>query len=414
MNCCWMISIGFRIMLLLATVGLLVNCAIRFIQNHSTASFDYKTYHKTTKDVYPSLSLCFTGMGIYDADKLKQIYGIDNVYEYQMYLRGEMWNETMVNVDYDHVTDHLKDSFNEIDVAFDLSGNMPAYKWVNQDETSNGTYEPEESDVLSSESFPLNISQRSALTKCFTFDVSKKTSKKAKRKIIRRFNVSLNVTRSMDVSFALGMHYPGQTTRAIPVYSEVDQSMSIFSGNVSAKLVIVGVTEIIRRRESSKESCNPDSAKTDEFVYKKMAENLECKPSHWKEVDHPNICNTTEAMKKSNFVDRAFVESDDLEPPCDELQDVDVDANSYLRGKLTNSLLNLLENPQSANFLVCFTRSIYREVTHVRGYNFEGFIGNGGGYVGLFLGFSIWQFPDFCYLVYNFFITKMDQDILAN
>ena len=70
--------------------------------------------------------------------------------------------------------------------------------------------------------------------------------------------------------------------------------------------------------------------------------------------------------------------------------------------------------PQSANFLVGFTRSIYREVTHVRGYDFEGLIGNGGGYVGLFLGFAIWQFPDFCNLVYNIFITKIDQDILAN
>ena len=42
-----------------------------------------------------------------------------------------------------------------------------------------------------------------------------------------------------------------------------------------------------------------------------------------------------------------------------------------------------------------FERQIYREISNFRTYNFEGLIGNGGGYVGLFLGFAVWQLPDF-------------------
>ena len=132
MNCCWMISIGFRVLLLLVTAGLLVNCGIRYIQNHSTASIDYKSYHVSAKDIYPSHTFCFTGLAIYDDKKLQHTYGIDNAYDYAKFLSGGIWNGTMINVDYDYVTDHLSFFFNEIAVALDIFGNRPAYKWGNK------------------------------------------------------------------------------------------------------------------------------------------------------------------------------------------------------------------------------------------------------------------------------------------
>lgn len=405
MNCCGMISIGFRVLLLLVTAGLLVNCAIRYIQNHSTASIDYKRYHVSAKDLYPSHTFCFTGLAIYDGKKLQQTYGIDNAYDYAKFLSGDIWNDTMINVDYDYVTDHLSYFFNEIAVALDILGNRPAYRWVNQVGRSNRGYEREERTLHTNESFPFYISQRTAYTKCFTFDISKQMPKRVRKKLIRRFEVTLNVSKALDVSSSLSLHYPGQITRAIPMYSDGDKNRGVLSGNISAKVMDVGVTEVIRRRESAKQSCNPDSAKTDELMYKKMAQTLDCKPAHWTAVNYPNICNSTETMKKSNFADATFVDPGDLEhidPPCDELQDVNVGVSSYSRGSIEADASNLIgNNSQSASILVLFTRAIYREITHARSYDFEGLIGNGGGYVGLFLGFAIWQIPDFCDLVYN-------------
>jgi hypothetical protein len=45
--------------------------------------------------------------------------------------------------------------------------------------------------------------------------------------------------------------------------------------------------------------------------------------------------------------------------------------------------------------LVNFPNRKYREITHVQEYDIESMVGNIGGYIGLFLGYSILHFPKF-------------------
>ena len=142
-----------------------------------------------------------------------------------------------------------------------------------------------------------------------------------------------------------------------------------------------------------------------------MADDLSCRPSHWKDIDHPIICNDTISMKRTNSMGSFFIDPDVINiiaPPCDELQDVDFKTFTYSRGTLEGDYLKFLNlNQQSAALIITFDRSIYREITHFRGYNLEGLVGNGGGYVGLFLGFAAWQIPDLIFLVYRFVVSKM-------
>ena len=112
MNFHGILALSFRTALVLVAGSLLAYCAMKYIQNDNATSTEYKKFQKTEKDLYPSIALCFSGLAIYDADKMKHSYGIDNVYEYPLFLRGEIWNDTMVKVDYDDVTDHLKEFFN--------------------------------------------------------------------------------------------------------------------------------------------------------------------------------------------------------------------------------------------------------------------------------------------------------------
>ena len=41
-----------------------------------------------------------------------------------------------------------------------------------------------------------------------------------------------------------------------------------------------------------------------------------------------------------------------------------------------------------------FKTAAYKEIKQDRAFNIESFIGNVGGYVGLFLGFAIWSIPE--------------------
>ena len=130
----------FRFTLLLVAGSLLIYCAMRYAQNRNSSSIEYKTYHQTAKDLYPSVNLCFHGLESYDPKRMEQAYGITNVLDYPRYLRGEKWNESMIDVDYDYVTDHLKEYFNALYVSYDILMDNPTYQWVNQEETRKQTY----------------------------------------------------------------------------------------------------------------------------------------------------------------------------------------------------------------------------------------------------------------------------------
>ena len=48
-----------------------------------------------------------------------------------------------------------------------------------------------------------------------------------------------------------------------------------------------------------------------------------------------------------------------------------------------------------------FKNSYYKEIKHVQSFNLENFVGNVGGYVGLFIGCAIWEAPDFLAWVFR-------------
>ena len=99
--------------------------------------------------------------------------------------------------------------------------------------------------------------------------------------------MSLNTTKSLDIFLFTSVNYPGQTAKAIPLDIEMDKKRNVLFGNLEIKEIKLRMNEVVRRRESSKESCNPNSEKYDELLYKNMADNLNCRPLHWKNVDRP-------------------------------------------------------------------------------------------------------------------------------
>ena len=80
-----------------------------------------------------------------------------------------------------------------------------------------------------------------------------------------------------------------------------------------------------------------------------------------------------------------------------------LDVRNVPRSMIKN---NVTFNPQLANISIMFTSQLYKEIVHGRDYDLDGVIGNGGGYVGLFLGFAIWQIPDICFNVFEWFSRK--------
>ena len=104
-------------------------------------------------------------------------------------------------------------------------------------------------------------------------------------------------------------------------------------------------------------------------------------------------------MQKHNIVVDGFANPGLVErftEPCDEIQSISYNIEEFQ--KKPNTALN-----SSTDILFLFKYGKYKDILHIQSFNVESLIGNMGGYIGLFLGFAIWQVPDAFVGIHNIF-----------
>ena len=116
---------------------------------------------------------------------------------------------------------------------------------------------------------------------------------------------------------------------------------------------------------------------------------------------------------------------ENVHPPCHQLHVVIHDSRTTKRtagcklgytcqlGKV-NKYNNASTNNVNANIAkktrremqLNFKLSYYEEIIHVRAFDTQNFIGNVGGYIGMFLGASLWQLPVFIEFISNSLLKR--------
>ena len=369
----------FRFLCLAVTGCLILFCAWKYVENKSTSLVDFKRFHMTEKDIYPSISLCFDGM--YDQTTLRDKYGIDNVEEYIKFLKGEVWHDFMLGVNYDKVTMNLNDFVQEITLHSGEAFTEPFYTFERTNTTSENRRK---------RSLPFFVSFRQALTKCFTLDVEEKINAGTGQNFVTAMYLRFQNISSLNTNLTYLLHYPGQINRAFLLDYEIKNSSGIMSGNMASKIFLIGTLEIIRRRNTRKQPCNMNSYNDDLQIHTKFVETNSCKPPHWIGISYPRICNTSKKMRDAYFGDREVNNPDFLDKfmkPCDQVQTLSLN--------FQESQLDNWETFDSKAFLGFAFRSLeFKEILHIQAFDLEGLVGNMGGYIGLFLGFAFWNIPD--------------------
>ena len=87
------------------SVGLVLWCISMYMQNNSISKVEYSKFQTLDKDIYPSFSLCFGD--ILRQDKLDQ-YGVHKG-RYLDFLKGRIWDEHFIDIDYHEVSINLSD-----------------------------------------------------------------------------------------------------------------------------------------------------------------------------------------------------------------------------------------------------------------------------------------------------------------
>ena len=116
----------YRLICLLAAIGLTLFCISDYCQDESSTAVSFKLFHGTHKDYYPSMTMCFKNPFI-DAELKKYKHlAITNTSVFKSldtyknflsgaYFRFLKWNDVYDTVDYDHVTFRIDDFVKSVD-----------------------------------------------------------------------------------------------------------------------------------------------------------------------------------------------------------------------------------------------------------------------------------------------------------
>ena len=358
---------------------------------------------------YPTYSICFTGARFqwFNDLELFNLYGL-NATQYQRMIKGEkatryecdnsfkLCNKTQV---FFHDNQHI--NFNTSFLK--MTDFVSSLQFV----TDNPDYDniisnPEQLKVNTNP--PMLLSYLSADRICFSRNSndSPKVLRLSDLIIIDSSVISLYG----EIEMQIFVHYPHQLIRSFEkakYLTSLSHLMSILNGT-SPKILEFKLTECkrIRKRHNSKEHCNPRIQNYDEYLiektFERLMEKVKCIPIYFQATlsnkTNFTICNSSLDLKLAHqIIEDTNTVLNDNDIPCDEMLVLTIDS------------INNNPNPIPGDIGLKFyyTEKIFEEIQYIRAIPFENWLSNVGGFVGIFLGYSMIQFPEFLICLSNIF-----------
>ena len=364
----------------------------RFTENENSTSITYRKYNEKPKDEYPTFSICFEGnlfhwyhdLHIYKALELTTV-------QYEMMLKGR----PAFRYQYDSstrlfrkmptfMTNDSNDAYNGFHVQlfdFLLEANFAAL-----DKTRSERFFA--IDRGRSDKQPFSLSYHTPDMICFARD-STYVSNLIRKEDLLTFRRSL-MESSMykNTEIQVFIHHPGQSIRSLtnPIFS------SSFLDYQKDKLLSfkMSYSTVIRKRSDYREPCSREIHDYDKYLMNKVINNAKCIPSYWKEIaqDIPEftICTSQGQLQMiyENTTDWKSV-MDQHDRPCIDMYNIAGWNWLEIEGTKKSDEIQIKFSYQD---------QYYQELEYFPDFDFETFISNIGGFVGIFLGYSMMQFPE--------------------
>ena len=374
-------------------------CFYKFLLNEDMSTIEFKMFNGAGNDIYPTLSLCFGGTGIFDTAKIKKRLQRKKKPHYREFLLGEKWDEELLNINYEAVTLDARKLIRHISFySSNATGDVLMYKWPTKSNNSRNK-------------FPFYQSFKSAHEKCYSFDINVNAVPDLKTLNLFLMQVKIQgydggVFDGKNGRLWLGIYltYPNQLIRSFPIVEILNMQERKEKNFV--RIMAQGM-EIIQRRPNAKQPCKENWTNDDNEIIDQLISKVGCRQQHWStNLDIP-VCKTQDKfvdlrVPRMSTVDASFLKS--YVPPCREIQTVisTTEVKNATEAELTKGEA---KKPPFTKMHIYFKSMGYKLIRNVRAFNAESLIGNLGGYVGLVLGVAIWQTPDFI----RFFVSKFQK-----
>ena len=375
----------FHLLCVICTISMISYCVYKFVLDDDMTSIVFRRFNGKGNEIYPTLTLCFKGASIFDAEKIQRV-SQSNI-DYQKFLSGLVWDQRLYDINYDNVTLDFENLVKYIRLQASNGYNyVPIYTWKNGNQNTKSN-------------FPFQISYRSPTEKCFSFDINTFNVPKLSVLDLARIELKLsNYSNTYESSVTprlllahIFLSYPHQLMRSFPIIKigKIDRQRK----NYMIKILTQGI-EIIERRPKRKDSCKHVWWNDDNQIIEQMASNIGCSLKHWGTNLNVPFCKSKEDYFSSRVPPIAVVDAMFLEkyvPPCREIQTI-MSSNTITEDN--PGITQSIKEPYTI-FKIQFKSTMYKMIRNVRAFNEESLVGNLGGYVGLFLGVAFWQAPVF-------------------
>ena len=266
----------FRFLCVLCTVLMVCYSVFKFSLNEDMSTIEFDRFNGVGDHIYPTLSLCFNGHGIYNHKKIKkQIKNYKNSEDYRKFLQGKYWNEEYLQIDAGNITVDAEKLIKDIHLYSSTEqGSLIIYKW-------------EEDDIFHEKhnKFPFHQSFTTARDKCYSFNINVETVPTLKTRDLIKIEITIGdyyggVFSKQDYRFNLGIFltYPNQLMRSFPI---VDIKNLQRRKNKNIVTVMTQGVEVMQQRTKQTRPCTDDWLTDDIQIINQLISKVGCRLPQW-------------------------------------------------------------------------------------------------------------------------------------
>ena len=368
----------FKLVCVLTTLALVIWCAYEFNKNEDVCEVLFKTFHEDEGSVYPDMT--FILPNAFNESALRTYNESLNKKHYRSFLHGSRdWTEQMLNIDFDKVNMRLNDYL--IQTCFyetpkDKSAgicknNITIKRWNMLSFAVFGLH------------FPLNMTLYKATIKL-------------------KNSIFDDKIRPSNGQFAVLFGYPNQIYYSVSsLFGEWPLRTNTSTKNYAMKFNLKNM-EVLWKRQKTDKSCY-DKDDYDVKIMETIIENAGCRPQMWTSNRSEPLCKTRESFKAINdeHLDQVYKlgRNKNYLEPCRTIEKLQID---YIEDDIPSIVENKNEE-ENGWFNLEFRLFInkFKEIRQVRKYSIQNLVGNAGGYIGLCLGYTLWNVPSLMNDIYN-------------
>ena len=411
------------------TIYLVVITLFEYLKNEDTTIAAIKEFNQAPKDTYPTYTIC---LGDHDGVFLKNLE--DGIYQnwylkkkknirwpwhcrnclkawhkYRAFLSGDELYPKTVKGRWTYVqwnlTDLERKHMSEIDF---VKATKPLSKFLERMEISQKL--ATEAKLTKLKGYPTNrsaydsvlyLSHQSPNQTCYS---RKTVESKGYRKNEDNLVFKPDAYKKWLSDIILYIHHPGQferTTRKILRIATQGNSFGedlLYLSDYKYEIEIKRI-DIKRKREDANDPCNSEIDITEDYEWIKHAiEIVKCVPPFWKAFydwrnsTYPTCTESYDFKKISNLINDPFerpIVAASYKQPCSQMS---FGASQYFhksRGK------NYRPGSGKLFIKIRYAEDTYHETKYIRKVTMDTFWSSSGGFIGMFLGYSVLQVPHF-------------------